>query len=171
MNPAGSERRDRWWAGPGARGALLFVLGGVAGGTLFATWSAQHGAATTPASAPSGNSVSVATERAGTVAGRSFAAVDLSQRGVLRWLAVGGGADPTATQVQLEQDLALFVELAGAREVPGGGAVRGGRGCAPFRCWTPRPRPMATPTRACVPSWAGCSTLARSVTRAFASRV
>jgi hypothetical protein len=141
MNPAGSERRDSWWAGPGARGALLFVLGGVAGGTLFATWSAQHGAATTPASAPSGNNVSVATERAGTVAGRSFAAVDLSQRGVLRWLAVGGGADPTATQVQLEQDLALFVELAGAREVPGAVLFAGGPGVRAVQVLDPAAAP------------------------------
>ena len=73
------------------------------------------------------NSVSDATDEA--EPSRSSAPVaDLSQRDALRWVGVGGGADPSFTQVQLEQDLALFTQLAGANGAPGAVLFAGGAG-------------------------------------------
>lgn len=122
------------------RGALLFVLGGLAGGAGVATWAARDHAATAPEPTPAGNSLAVtqaAPTEAGPGGGRPAPGVDLSSRGTLRWLAVGGGADPTSTQVQLEQDLSLFAELASADETPGAVLFAGGPGVRAVQVLSP----------------------------------
>lgn len=148
MEPAGGARRDTGWKGARARGVLLFALGGVVGGTAMGTWAARGPAPAEPARAPSGNSLAVTTDSEAGVGARTVAAVDLSQRGVLRWLAVGGGADPSSTQVQLEQDLGLFAELAAAGEASGAVLFAGGPGVRAVqvldRAATPDADPHAT---------------------------
>ncbi len=78
-------------------------------------------------SAAAGNSASDATNAA-EPSTSSASVADVSRRDPLRWLGVGGGADPSFTQVQLEQDLALFTQLAGANGAPGAVLFAGGAG-------------------------------------------
>ncbi len=86
------------------------------------------------------NSVSDATDEA--EPSRSSAPVaDLSQRDALRWVGVGGGADPSFTQVQLEQDLALFAQLAGAGGAPGAVLFAGGPGVRAVQVLEPAASP------------------------------
>lgn len=129
------------------RGALLFVLGSVAGGAVTGTWAARGAAPEASAPTPSGNSLAVTTEPGGAdgprSTSRSVAAADLSQRGTLRWLAVGGGAYPSSTQVQLEQDLSLFAELAAADEAPGAVLFAGGPGVRAVQVLDPTAAPEA----------------------------
>jgi hypothetical protein len=84
--------------------------------------------------------VSDATERAEPSHG-SAPVADLSQRDVLRWLGVGGGADPSFTQVQLEQDLALFVAARGRARVPGAVLFAGGPGVRAVQVLDPAASP------------------------------
>ncbi|MCA9576659.1 MAG: hypothetical protein KC668_14545 [Myxococcales bacterium] len=134
-NAPGAQATRAW-----VRGALLFALGGLAGGGLSANLARPpHGtrevvfqAADEGDEAASTISVDGAADAAegaqpgGASMGVSTQPSEPERRALLqrplRFLAVGGGADPVSTQVQLEQDVDLFARTLAAL-TPGPGAT------------------------------------------------